>query len=371
MVRSLVSVSCLFCLFSVLSGCSESSKSLFERKGSVIKNVIVYEEAGKFCGWPANNGIWSWGNEILVGFHLGYYEESLDRHSIDKDKPVESVLARSYDGGESWTLEKPRALNPIGRGEPKPVWFTGQIDFTDPDFSLTCRGRRFYFSDDRGRNWRGPFKLPLFGQDDVMARTDYIINGRRDCHIFLTATKTNGREGRPFCVRTRDGGRTINFISWIGPEPAGYSIMPSTVKVSDDKLITAIRRYEKGTINEGWISIYESDDNGKSWGLLCRAAYTGSHGGNPPSLVKLPDGRLCLTYGYRSRPYGIRAKISIDNGKKWSGVIHLRDDGRTWDIGYTRTASRPDGKLVTIYYYTTKENPEQHIAATIWNPGKM
>ena len=29
---------------------------------------------------------------------------------------------------------------------------------------------------------------------------------------------------------------------------------------------------------------------------------------------------------------------------------------------------RPDGKLVTIYYFNTKEIPEQHIAATIWDP---
>jgi hypothetical protein len=29
---------------------------------------------------------------------------------------------------------------------------------------------------------------------------------------------------------------------------------------------------------------------------------------------------------------------------------------------------RSDGKVVTIYYYTTEQNPEQHIAATIWDP---
>ena len=46
----------------------------------------------------------------------------------------------------------------------------------------------------------------------------------------------------------------------------------------------------------------------------------------------------------------------------------LRDDGRTWDLGYPRMVQRPDGKLVTIYYFTTSENPEQHIAATIWDP---
>src|SRR5262245_32307961 len=35
------------------------------------RNVIVHKEAGRFGGWPANNGIWSWGDEIVVGFKLG------------------------------------------------------------------------------------------------------------------------------------------------------------------------------------------------------------------------------------------------------------------------------------------------------------
>ena len=28
---------------------------------------VVYKQTGHFAGWPANYGIWSWGNEILVG----------------------------------------------------------------------------------------------------------------------------------------------------------------------------------------------------------------------------------------------------------------------------------------------------------------
>lgn len=93
--------------------------------------------------------------------------------------------------------------------------------------------------------------------------------------------------------------------------------------------------------------------------------------GNPPSLIRLKDGRLCVTYGYREFPYGIRARLSSDNGKTWGKEIHLRDDGRSWDFGYTRTLQRTDGKLVTIYYYATAEKPEQHIAATIWDPANV
>ena len=73
-----------------------------------------------------------------------------------------------------------------------------------------------------------------------------------------------------------------------------------------------------------------------------------------------------LTYGYRSAPYGIRAVFSTDGGTTWSQPIILREDGGCWDLGYTRTVERPDGKLVTIYYYNDAEDEERYIAATIW-----
>jgi hypothetical protein len=94
---------------------------------------------------------------------------------------------------------------------------------------------------------------------------------------------------------------------------------------------------------------------------------TGKNNGNPPSLVLLPDGNLVVTYGYRATPYGLRAKISSDSGHTWGPEIALRSDARTWDFGYTRSVVRPDGRLVTVYYYTTEDRVEQHIEATIWD----
>ena len=45
------------------------------RQAGPIKNVVVYDDPERYAGWPANNGIWSWGDEIVVGFTLGYYKE--------------------------------------------------------------------------------------------------------------------------------------------------------------------------------------------------------------------------------------------------------------------------------------------------------
>ena len=70
-------------------------------------HLVVFQEDGRFGGWPANHGIWSWGDEILVGFEVGYFRASERGHSIDYSRPAEHVLARSLDGGETWKIEKP------------------------------------------------------------------------------------------------------------------------------------------------------------------------------------------------------------------------------------------------------------------------
>ena len=225
---------------------------------------------------------------------------------------------------------------------------------------------RYYYSYDRGHNWRGPFALPLFDQPGVMGRTDYIVDGRRDCLLFLTASKANGREGRPFCARTRDGGLSWQFVSFIGPEPSGYAIMPSTVRLSTTELVTTIRRRDDP---KSWIDAYGSQDNGRTWTLLSTPEPdTGE--GNPPSLVRLPDGRLYLIYGVRAQPFGIHARLSGDGGRSWSPAIVLRDDGGASDVGYVRSIVRPDGKVVAVYYYNDTTSPTRYLAATIFDPGK-
>jgi hypothetical protein len=85
-------------------------------------------------------------------------------------------------------------------------------------------------------------------------------------------------------------------------------------------------------------------------------------------LICLRDGRLCLTYGYRASPFGMRARLSRDEGRTWEPEIVLRADAVTHDLGYPRSVQRADGKVVTVYYYNDGVHSERFIAATIWNP---
>src|SRR5262245_49503909 len=71
------------------------------------RHSVVYQESGKFGGWPANCGIWSWGDEIVVGFLQRQFERKAQGHAIKVDEAPQELQARTLDGGEHWSIEKP------------------------------------------------------------------------------------------------------------------------------------------------------------------------------------------------------------------------------------------------------------------------
>ena len=89
---------------------------------SPFRHAKVFAVPGRFASWPANHGLWSWGNEILVGFSRGFYQDLGDLPNIDRDRPEEHLLARSLDGGETWTIERSVAPWRIGADWKDAAW---------------------------------------------------------------------------------------------------------------------------------------------------------------------------------------------------------------------------------------------------------
>ena len=101
--------------------------------------------------------------------------------------------------------------------------------------------------------------------------------------------------------------------------------------------------------------------------------------GYPADLRLLRNGNLLCTYGYRRKPYGIRACFSRDGGETWDTEheVVLRDDalsggtghgkGYPGDLGYPRTVELDDGSFLTAYYITLDDGVT-HLAATRWSP---
>jgi hypothetical protein len=205
----------------------------------------------------------------------------------------------------------------------------------------------------------------MLGLKGVAARTDYLVGSPDECLVFLTASKSNGDEGRPYCAGTTDGCKTWTFQGWISSEPPGYAIMPSTVRSGENELLSAIR-VRNG--DKSWIEAYHSGDNGHEWTLRSTPVPDAGEG-NPAAMLRLADGRICITYGVRKTPFRMAARLSSDGGQSWSEEVLIRGNGGGRDLGYPRSVQRPDGKVVTVYYWNDDPNETRYIAATIWDPG--
>jgi hypothetical protein len=377
--------------------------SLNGNPASEAAHVTVYRKEGRWAAVPANHGIWSWGDEIVVGFVVGQFKRDGGFHARDRDRPYVAMQARSRDGGLHWEVSETPCRVPgdcrsfsadehmradlgvghaLGPGKiNQPAECPGSADFRHPDFALMCAKTGlgagtvswFYTSTDRCHSWDGPFRLPDFGLSGVEARTDYLVSGPSECLLFLTgAMESGGEGGTVFVARTVDGGRTFeNLASIAGAEKGSYVIMPASTRLDEDRILVAVR-CRGGSANVDmdpcWIDLYATDDNGSTWRYLCRPVAETGQGGNPPTLTKLIDGRFCITYGFRNAPYGMRARLSGDNGETWGDEIVLRSDAGSHDIGYPRTIQRPDGTVVTIYWTNDDPEGERYIAATLWRP---
>ena len=381
----------LIACISMMISCADNqnNSAVSDENPEAIQHLKVYYEEGRFAGWPANNGIWVWEDEILVGFVEAAHRETEGFHTYDQET-ARNKYARSLDGGETWMIEdayesgqtgfaydhnitEDQADTPVELGEPIE-------DFTDPGFVITFMRddyhdgpSTFYYSLNRGKEWNGPYSLPNLGTNGVGTRTDYFVEGPQELSAFMNVAKENGREGRVVFTKTSDGGVNWELVSWIGDEPEGFDIMPSSVRLSSTDLFTVMRSRDLNPRRD-FLKAFRSTDNGNSWQEESNPAFDTGNGGSPPALVQMDDGRLALAYIYRS-DYGSRVhlRFSEDEGKSWGNEITLRSgDGATKDVGYPRMVQRPDGKLVVIYYWNNAlqkgADPYRYIAATIVDP---
>lgn len=371
------------------------------------QHVVVHKPApGRALGWPANGGLWSWGDEILVMYLDCPYKDhpGFSNHDSDPSHPSSKwMTSRSLDGGLTWgdhrTAFPDLAAN---RASLKPVPLREPLDFSDPQLIVNfhwdglgdgCR-TFLYYSPDKGKSWKGPFdNIPLFDFKSMAGRTDYEVAGPRRLTAWFPCVEL--REGpwyreSTYAIFTNDGGLTWNK----GPRtsrPLGdcgqgrnkseYGAMPSTVRVDAQTLVSAFRSgvTPPQGARTGWIDATRSTDNGKTWrGVGGHLMDLPTLNSSPPALSRLPDGRLVCSWGYRlpddgSGPTAIQARVSADRGETWGETLTLRRDGFDYDIGYVRQAVRPDGKVVTVYYYRTREDGQSptYIAATIWDPSAV
>ena len=98
-----------------------------------------------------------------------------------------------------WKLEEP---------DLKGVDLPGDIRFNDPNFAMRVRNNVFQVSYDRGHTWSKAYDLTSSFQYKLTSRTDYLVNGDKDCFLFLSAgnqsqVNVHNFKDRAFCPHHR------------------------------------------------------------------------------------------------------------------------------------------------------------------------
>ena len=199
-------------------------------------------------------------------------------------------------------------------------------------------------STDGGRSWSAKYRTPVYSPHGPVLMKDgtLFFPGQKQGSLAGEITATPEYSA----AFSKDNGVTWQIASTI-PLPAGQDIRKiheiHGIEAPNGNLIVQYRNHNCSGLGETWQS--ESADGGKSWSTpryICK--------GFPTHLQTFGKDKLIMTYTYRLKPYGIRARISTDSGKNWSDEIILSDDGKRWDLGYPSTVEMADGTLFTLWY---------------------
>ena len=277
----------------------------------------------------------------------------------------------SLDEGETWShpiviLEK----DPDAENIMSPSLFNiadGRLGMTYlrkfelPDGALTCMPM-FISSCDNGKTWSEKYAVPVNNVHGPTLLQDgsLLWVGREKSGNFVQ-TATFGDKVKAFA--SHDNGLTWQLLSQL-PEMPGMDQRRfhevHSIQTADGMIISQIRcDCNTGCIGETYTLQTESYDGGRTWG-----PYRRIFDGYPTHLLKLSDGRLLTTYGWRQRPFGIRCRFGLDLPQQfWEEEVVLTDDGESLDLGYPSTVQLDDGSFVTLWY---QFRSAEHLALLRW-----
>ena len=231
------------------------------------------------------------------------------------------------------------------------AYINSYLDLISDEDEAAVIGSTFRVSLDGGVTFGSLFRCPVSSPhgpvelcDGAILWVGYVFNTAEPGESFydhIEAYTVNPLEGTTEYV-----GRIPDFYEG---ENRITPSEPYVIELDNGTLLCHIRSEENFSTYQT-----ESNDKGKTWSVPQRIL--DDFGGAPCHIFKHSSGVLCSLYGYREKPYEIRAMFSDDNGKSWDKDYTLYVNGVSDDIGYPCSAELPDGSIFTVFY--AKESDE-------------
>jgi len=218
-------------------------------------------------------------------------------------------------------------------------------------------------SDDKGKTWR---TLPVIQVEGYVPGSAVRgnITEMPDGSLLMPfyGAKHIGALASCGLVRSTDMGETWSFYSETAYDPEKNFLEPNLFRSQSGKLFTLIRTqtdflkpgvdFEDTYLN---MHISVSEDGGKTFGPV--KEIPSIFASSPFHALNLKNGKVFVSYGYRKKPFGIRAKFcgpeleDLDTAPE----LILRDDAPNGDLGYPHAVQLKDGKILVAYYISNED----------------
>ena len=344
---------------------------------------VINVVQSRYCGWPTVA-------RKPTGELWVVYSGGRERHVCPFGR-VE--LIRSHDDGVSWTWPQVMLDSPIDDRD-SGICVTAQgtllvTSFTSLAYEAELsRLKKQADGDDRQRlqQWlRAHERVDANGRKAALGvwmtrstdngltwgrRYDPLVNSPHgpiqlsDGQLLYAGKDLWRPKTRVGVCTSQDDGQTWQWLAEIPPrqgDSAEQYHELHAVQTKTGKLLVHIRNHNAANNNETLQS--ESSDGGKTWSVPRAIGVWGL----PSHLLKLSDGRLLMSYGYRREPFGNQARVSVDEGETWSGPISISVDGAGGDLGYPSTVQLADGALLSVWYEHLADNPFAVLRQRRWH----
>ncbi len=355
-----------------------------------VRDVIIYEDARFHAAFPSvvkrSDG------ELVVAFRRAPDRKIFGEQGTSHVDPGSHLMKVSSKDGVTWSAE-PELIyaHPFG-GSQDPcllqlrdgtvlctsyAWAfvrpDGLPNLKKPSFEIdggvVFLGGYLLISKDGAKTWDGPFQPP-----HIKPEVNFSALGK-PLPAYNRGALYEGKTGRIFWVVAASDDSTNKKTSnhlLISDDKAKSWSYSSPVAIDDKISFNEASIYEtpKGdlvaflrTANfDDQACIARSKDGGKTFQPWQGMGFQG----HPLHALRLPDKRVLLTYGYRHKPYGIRARILNAECTDFATAqeIVLRADGGTTDIGYPWAIMLDKSRVLVTYYFSVAGGP-RHIAGTI------
>lgn len=348
-----------------------------------LKDVQIYSDSMYYSAFPSvvckPNG------ELLVAFRRAPNRMQFGEGGNDHVDHNSYLVGVTSHDGESWSSPKMIYAHAFG-GSQDPCllqlrdgtilctsygWTTvrGTPNLKEPYFkasSFVFLGGYIVKSTDGGSTWSDPIYPPhvkqernfdVFGKPVAAYNRGALYETTDGRILWIIAAHDSEGKTSNFLLVSKDKGDSWEYMGVVAQDDRISFNEASVIETPSGDIVGFLRTagYDDQAV------IARSSDGGKTFTWQSMGFQ-----GHPMNALQLPDGRVLITYGYRHRPFGIRARILNAECNNWESApeIILRTDGGGGDLGYTWPVQLDDRRVMVTYYFN-QDNGVRHIAGTI------